>query len=366
MRARNWHLQVTASPPALPEPLSQRELKRLSDAARREYATQVRHGLRARTLTSPIHDRVAQQMTRALESALLEPCGARTILSLSAPYTAGKSTMVKRWAQEFHRTWLAEWPVEDDTDAAAGELPRWSPKPGHLADVIPVNYTTLLADSRATDLYAQLFAFTKPDEDVDPGGKVRVIVERAIQALAIHGTRMVIIDDAHMLRTTSKTGRATLDAIKHLNTELGELGGVLVLVGANLTGGDVLEDEQIRGRLAQHSFDAYEIDTDAGRRHWQRFLKTCEATLLPYLSGNGEGDFATKNSTYIWVRTQGFVSDAARLLIEATAGALTEGRARVNRSGLGQISLSQRAQDGERDLMRRHRARATTSGKVAG
>lgn len=314
MRARNWHRQATATSAPLPAPLSQRELKQLSDAARREYAAELRHGLRGRPLASPIHDAIGDQMASALESALLEPRGARTVLSLSAPYTAGKSTMVKRWAHGFHRSWLADWPVEDEPDAAKGELPRWSPKPGYLADVIPVNYTTLLSDSRATDLYAQLFAFTKSDDDIDPGGRVRMIVERAVQALALHGTRMVIIDDAHMLRTSSKTGRATLNAVKHLNTELGELGGVLVLVGANLTGGDVLEDEQIRGRLAQHSFDAYEIDTDTGRRNWQRFLKNCEATLLPYLPGNDEGDFAQKHSTYIWVRTQGFVSDTARLL----------------------------------------------------
>jgi hypothetical protein len=302
-------------------------------------------------------------MTAALESALLEPRGARTILSLSAPYTAGKSTMIKRWAHRLHRTWLAEWPVVDEPDADEGALPRWHPQPGYVADVIPVNYTTLLSDSRATDLYAQLFAFTKTDDDLDPGGRVRMIVERAIQALALHGTRVVIIDDAHMLRTTSTTGRATLNAVKHLNTELGELGGVLVLVGANLTGGDVLEDDQIRGRLAQHSFGAYEIDTDAGRRNWQRFLKSCEATLLPYLPGNEEGDFAKKHSTYIWVRTQGFVSDTARLLIDATAQVLAEGRTRLNRTDLGQVVLSQRAQDGERDLTRRRRA--TSAGRRA-
>jgi hypothetical protein len=311
------------------------------------YARRVREGLRRQPLASPIHDAVAEQMTAALQSASLDPPGARTILSLSAPYAAGKSTMIKRWAQGLQRGWIP--------DGDYKELPRWSPSPGILADVIPVNYMTLLADSRGTDLYAQLLSFA----NADSGGAVRTIVQRAVNSMRRHATRLVIIDDAHMLRTASVTGRATLNAVKHLNTELGELGGVLVLVGANLTGGDVLEDEQIRGRLSQHSFDAYEIDSNTGRRDWQRFLKACEEVLLPFLPRNGAGDFAMKHSTYLWVRTTGFVGDASRLLIDATAAALIAGKA-VDRDILGRITLSQRAKDAERDL----RGTRATAGAV--
>jgi hypothetical protein len=337
MDAHLWHRQATRKPPVLPDPLSKSELSHLTEDARVDYTRRLRAGLRRQPLTSPIHDAVAEQMSAALQSASLDPPGARTILSLSAPYAAGKSTIVKRWAQGLHRSWL---PDGDHRD-----LPRWSPSPGILADVIPVNYMTLLADSRGTDLYAQLLSFA----NADAGGAVRTIVQRAVNSMRRHGTRLVIIDDAHMLRTASVTGRATLNAVKHLNTELGELGGVLVLVGANLTGGDVVEDEQIRGRLSQHSFDAYEIDSDSGRRDWQRFLKSCEQTLLPYLPRNQAGDFAMKHSTYLWVRTTGFVGDASRLLIDATAEALIAGKA-VDRDILGRITLSQRAKDAERDL----------------
>ncbi len=353
MDAHLWHRQAPRNPPLLPEPLSKSELAHLTEDARHKYARRVREGLRRQPLSSPIHDAVAEQMTAALQSAGLDPPGARTILSLSAPYAAGKSTMIKRWAHGLHRSWLAEGDHQKD-------LPRWSPSPGILADVIPVNYMTLLADSRGTDLYAQLLSFA----NADAGGAVRTIVQRAVNSMRRHGTRLVIIDDAHMLRTASVTGRATLNAVKHLNTELGELGGVLVLVGANLTGGDVVEDEQIRGRLSQHSFDAYEIDSDTGRRDWQRFLKACEQTLLPYLPNNQAGDFAMKHSTYLWVRTTGFVGDASHLLIDATAEALIAGKA-VDRNILGRITLSQRAKDAERDL-RRTRASAAPVRTAAG
>lgn len=346
MDARLWHRQATRQPPVLPDPLAKSGLANLTEDARRDHARRVREGLRRQPLASPIHDAVAEQMTEALQSASLDPPGARTILSLSAPYSAGKSTMIKRWAQVLHCDWLPEGDHKD--------LPRWSLSPGILADVIPVNYMTLLADSRGTDLYAQILSFA----NADAGGTVRTIVQRAVNSMRRHATRLVIIDDAHMLRTASVTGRATLNAVKHLNTELGELGGVLVLVGANLTGGDVLQDDQIRGRLSQHSFGAYEIDSDAGRRDWQRFLKTCEQTLLPYLPHNQAGDFAMKHSAYLWVRTTGFVGDASRLLIDATAEALIAGKA-VDRDILGNITLSQRAKDAERDLRGKRTAAAT-------
>lgn len=353
MDALNWHRQMMRDAPPLPEPLTRAALRALNDPASNEYATRVRTALRGQVLPSPIHDQLAQQLTATLESVMLEPLGARTILSLSAPFATGKSTLVKTWAQALHRKWVPAGAVPD-------ELPRWHPKPGHEATAVPISYVTLLANSTGVELYAQQLAFA----GWAPGRSVREVVQQAILALRSHGTRLVIIDDAHFLRTTSKSGRATLDAIKHLNTELGELGGALMLVGAELTSGDVLDDAQIRGRLAPHAFEPYEIDTDDGRRAWQSFLKRCEAVLLPYLPHNAPGDLATKHSTFLWVRTQGVIGDAARLLVEATAQSLRERKA-LDRQTLAGIRLSQRAHDGEQAL-RRIPKRPTSRTKVAG
>lgn len=337
MDAAAWHLQAMTPPPALPDRLTSGVLAAMGETARAGYANSFRTSMRGRPITSPIHETVTEQMNAALDSVFLEPPGARTILALSAPFSAGKSTMIKGWAQGLHRSWLAG----SDPD----ELPRWTPTPGISADTVPVSYLTLLSDSRGTDLYAQLLGFANHDA----AGSVRTVVQRAVLAMKSHGTRLVVIDDAHMLRTTSVTGRATLNALKHLNTELGELGGVLVLVGANLAGGDVLADPQIRGRLAQHTFRPYEIDTEAGRRNWQKFLKAAEANLLPYLPDNSPGDFASGLAEYLWIRTTGFIGDASRLLIEGAAHALTIGEP-LARAALDRVVLSQRAQDAQREV----------------
>src|SRR5680860_1251424 len=114
-----WHDQATITPEDPPPPESAASLARMNPTSRAAYAAHLRRVWRGQPITSPVHDRVGTQMTEALESALLEPPGARTIVSLSAPYSSGKSTLVKQWAQGHYRSWTAT--------TGAGGRPRWEP-----------------------------------------------------------------------------------------------------------------------------------------------------------------------------------------------------------------------------------------------
>lgn len=348
MDAELWHHQATAAMVAAPQPVTAADLDAMNSMGRSAYADAVRAALRARRVSSPVHNATATAIDHALESALLEPPGARTILALSAPYTAGKSTLIKNWAQDRYRTWAKP------TGPTA--RPRWTPRPGITADLVPVCYLTLLSESRSKDLYTQILSFV----GYPASGVERTLALRAVKALQTHGVRLVILDDAHMLRATSVTGRATLNAVKHLNTELGEVGGVLMLVGAELTGGDVLSDPQIRGRLSEHTLAPYEVDTATGRAQWQRFLKNCEDLLLPYLPDETVGLFSSRLAGYLWRRTQGYVGDTTRLLIDATATAIEAG-APLDHAILDPMWVSQRAQDAQID----HTTRSKTARRAA-
>lgn len=177
----------------------------------------------------------------------------------------------------------------------------------------------MLSETTANDLYAQTLSFLR----YPLRGVARTLALDAVDALHVHGVRLVVIDDAHMLHTASVTGRATLNAVKHLNTEMGEAGGVLVLAGANLSDGEALADPQIRTRLAEHTLRPYAVDTADGRRQWQHFLRACEQVLLPYLPHAAAGLFASQHAAYLWMRTQGYVGDAAHLLVDAAHAAIT-------------------------------------------
>ena len=338
MDAALWHQQAVAPPVSAPQPISGAELSSLLRGGRSDYASRVRVSLRAQPVASPFHQEVRNQLDHALDSALLEPRGARTMLALSAPYAAGKSTLIKDWAQHRYRQWShtdigARRPVRDAAD-------------GVTADYVPVCYVTLLGDSKAKGLYTQILTFLgHPATGDEP-----TLALRSVNALSVHGVRALVLDDAHMLHSRSVTGRATMDAIKHVNTELGELDGVLILVGADLSTGDVLADPQIRGRLSEHLLAVYGVESGSQRRSWQQFLRNCEDVVLPYLPHDERGVLSSRLATYIWHRSQGFVGDAYRLVIEGTVAALTTDRA-LNRDLLDPVRLSRRAEEAYKDLI---------------
>lgn len=279
---------------------------------------------------------------------MLAPAGARTVIAVSAPFTAGKSTLVKAWAQSLHRHWLG--------DVASDSCPRWAPEPGLMADWVPVVHLSLQSESRSRDLYAQILGFIGNIKAAE-STETRMALQTT-KSFGLHQIRLLIIDDAHMLRTSSITGRATLNAVKHLNTTLGEHGGVLVLVGAHISGGEALSDPQIRGRLSEHTVAPYAIDTPAGRRDWQRLLRGLEEMLSPYLPGEPPGYLARHHAAYLWSRTQGFVGDTATVVIDAATAALATGEP-LGRAHFDAVRLSGRAQD----QTARAEAMATASGQ---
>ena len=72
-----------------------------------------------------------------------------------------------------------------------------------------------------------------------------------------------------------------LDHIKFLNTELGEGAASLVLVGADLVGGELLNDPQINGRSKTFAVAQYEIDEPDEQQVWQRVIRDIENGFFP-------------------------------------------------------------------------------------
>lgn len=329
MDSLDWLAQARRIPPSPPE-----RPRIGAEGELTAYAQAVHDHLRQDLLPSPRHAAVRGALTSDLSLVEGEPRGARSILALSAPFTAGKSSLVKAWAQPMHVGWLG--------DAAPDPLPSWAPEPGYTADLVPVVYVTMMARTNARGLYAAILAFLR--HGTHHKGDITLA---ATEAMRRHGVRLLIVDDAHMLNTAQITGRATLDALKQINTELGELGGTMVLVGANLTGGDALSDPQIRGRLFEHSLVPYRLDGPTEIRDWQDFLTGLEPTLRRFLPDLADGALATELGAAIFKRTQGFVGDVRALLAAATASALHDGRGTLTLADLGGARLSSRARDGE-------------------
>jgi hypothetical protein len=338
MDARLWHQQATAPSIALPSPVPVEVFDELPDAAQDAYWELLSSGLATVVLPSVLARRAATRLTRLVERNTLRPPGAKAIGSVSAPFAVGKSTFVKDWAQAAYRDLLGP--------ACADPRPTWNPEPGVTADWIPHVYITLRAASRIRDvLAALLLTMGYPSE-----GLVRVTTTRVVHAFRQHGVRLLLIDDAHFLDVSNKDSRDMLDFLKYLNTELGELGGTMILIGADLHDSPIYLDPQINSRLERVTLHPYGFGTEEEKRDWQRFLKDAEAVLLPYFDCAPAGVFARDLAGHIWRRTQGYVGDTALLLTEALLAAFDDGSETITTDHLDAVPLSARATAGEVDL----------------
>ena len=268
-------------------------------------------------------------------SSRKSPPGAKWIGSVSAPFAVGKSTFTKAWAHALYRLELGT--------ACSDPRPTWSPEPGVTADWIPQVYITLRTASKIRDVLASLLlTMGYPSE-----GLVRVTTTRVIHAFRQHGVRLLLIDDCHFLDVSNKASRDMLDFLKYLNSELGELGGTMILIGADLQESPLYLDPQINARLDRITLGPYGYGTDDERHLWQRFLKDAEAVLFPYFDCAPPGVFS---------------------LTEALLAAFDDGSDTITTAHLDAVGLSARAAAAEIKLRapaappsKRRKVKATVS-----
>jgi len=340
MDAVLWHRHATTLPPPAPPPAQ------AGTPAPQEYLQAATEHLRATHFAAGALDEVAATLSATVESNGQRPSGSKQILALTAPNAAGKSTLTKRWARARYLEAIGD-------QASSLSLPSWSPRPGYTAHLVPVVYINLIAGSRIKEVNAQILTFLGyPGE-----GLTRVTTTRVVHALGMHRVRLVVVDDAHLLKMNRAGGREVLDYLKFLNTELGELHGTLVLVGAHLDGGPIVTDPQIEARLHLLHLHPFGIETREEQVAWQRFLRDAETILLPYLPGTSAGTLSQEFAAYIWKRTQGYLGDTATLLTDATLHAVAHGTA-LTRADLARVRLSERAEAAEKDWEARSRRKA--------
>ncbi len=341
MDATIWHRQAqrAAQPAPLATPLCPASLTQLSTTELATYAGEVSAGLRAIPLPSGTLSTLSERMAQTVAASNASSPGSKDIIALDAPFAAGKSTFVKGWARKLYRSWVGPM--------LATDRPVWHPEPHLTAAFIPVVYVTLIAGSTVKELNAQILTYLGyPSE-----GLARVTTTRVIAALKAHGVRLIVLDDVHMAKTTSTAGRHTLDYLKFLNSELGELGGTLTLVGAWLERGPILTDPQIHGRLRLFQFQPFSIASTQHQAQWQDVLRNAEQVVLPYLGKAKPGILTSCHAGMLWRRTQGYLGDLAQLVADATVAALMDRSLTLTRDHLAHVNLSARAQSSEADIV---------------
>ena len=344
MDAEIWHQHAASRSPRRPSVYGLERLGAMGSAELRRHLTVRAAWLDSWFLASPQAERMLAGLTSTVRTNATTAPGSKSIVGISAVNTAGKSTLVRRWALALYRDSLGH-------RARQPGMPQWRPQPGLSAREIPVVWLNLQAKTGIKDLnYQMLSYFGYP-----VSGAIRALTTRVAQAVDQHNVKAVVVDDVHLLDMSDRHARDVLDHLKHLTTELGERGATLVMVGADLEDGPILADPQIAGRLRLLTLTPYLINTAGEKAEWQRLLKTAEAELLPLLPGSSAGVFA-RHAGLIWRRTQGYVGDTARLLAAATHEAGLDGTFALTPDHLRAPMLSSRAHAAELRLSPRQAA----------
>jgi hypothetical protein len=338
MDAHDWHLQATTPIPRWPEVASLVEYQKLTAAEQARYSATLSAAMNAAVVVSQPMAAACRVLDDVVTTNLQRPPGAMQMVAVIAPFSSGKSTLIKEWGHPLYRAAIGE--------QVRSDRPTWSPEPGVTADWCPVVYVTLMSSSSIKEVNAQILSFL----GYPPEGLARTTTTRVLLALRMHGVRVVILDDANMLRLKSAQGRAVLDYIKFLNTELGERSnGTVILVGALPEVSAILEDPQIRARLTTLRLGPLNIDTLEERAAWQELLRAAEERPLAYLPGAAPGMFVNRLAQHVWRRTQGYVGEVAKLVAGSVMDAFRTGRNVITSDDLDAIVLSERSIDGQLD-----------------
>lgn len=342
MDSQLWHEYCAHEEPHEPEPLTASQWNKLNGNEREDRIDRLSCWLANVFVPTPEADTISAKMTKAVAHNAYSPPGAKRLQALTGRNFVGKSTLMMRWARERYR----EWTSGSETDEYGRPIFRLSA--GCEADLCPVVWIDLRAAATIKDVAGEVLDFFGLPSD----GATRRVSEEAINAIHRHKARVVIIDDVHLLKTNWKGGRDVLDYVKHLNTRLGKLGVSLILVGANLGGGDLANDPQIASRLRLVHLYASprEVHVTEEMRAWQIIVRHLENRILPHLPRGRPEMLFTKLAQELHDRTQGYLGDVTELVAEATIEAIRDGTYRIQRKHLDRVELSKRAEEEYRDM----------------
>ena len=333
-----WHDYCRTEIPQEPPTLTLAQWRRLCDHARTEQLDRLRRWLEYLYLPTKELTAISAVMTAIVRSNAQSPPGAKDVIVVTGPNVVGKSTLMMRWGRDRYDEWTRS-AAHDEYGRPVVALSE-----DCEADLCPVAWINLPAGAKIKDVDVKILEFYGlPGE-----GVIRHLSERAVRAAARHRTRALIVDDAHLLKTDWKGGRDVLDHVKHLNTELGEIGATLLLVGADLEGGDLVSDPQIAGRLKLQTFPRYGTDDLDEMRSWQAIVRQLEDQVLPHLPAGKPGMLFMQLAGELWFRTQGYLGDLTKLVAAATLGAIEDGTHRILLRHLNAVVLSERAERARR------------------
>lgn len=268
---------------------------------------------------------------------------AQHMLSVSGRSGMGKSTAVQALGRSYDRRWRRQHGRADD------EM------------FVPVVYTAVEPATTPKSLMESLAAFFNlPAYDLSITNRMTVsqIKRAVVEAMERAGTRLVILDEVHNIRSNRQAG---MDAATTMKMFTDEIDATFVIAGIDLDRAELFRGEmglQLDGRRRSHDMRGYaRPNVDDADDPWMLFLDSWEADL-PLLKQKPE--MLRQHASYIWDRTSGSVGSVRALLAGAARAAIVSGDEAVTRKTLDGIKI-----DAHAETERRSQAKARASAKAS-
>lgn len=353
LTSKTFHDEAVAVPPVFPEAVNPTGL---AADERRRLASEVQDALAARLLPSARHAELIQNLAESFASSQRERADSRTILAVSGPWGVGKTGALLDWARRVHLdAVMTEETPQTNRECQPGRYRH----DGGRADHIPLIWAGLRGSQKDSGVYRKILGFVRHGDK----GTVDQLEIAVGEALEDHRPRLLVIDDAHMLRTHQAEGRKTLDSIKGLNDMVSHVGGTMLFIGADLIDGDLLNDPQIAARLERpHELKPYAVGTKPEIAEWQRLIKACEVVVQPYLDTD---KLLMPHARLLWQLSQGRVRDLTRLLTQGTGSAIRAGRSSYIEEDFTRVRLLKHVDDQQQRASRLAAANATRTRRAS-
>ncbi|MEU3401988.1 AAA family ATPase [Streptomyces filamentosus] len=275
------------------------------------------------TLRTPSQEQAKQELRRTLLVNNRHRGTARRGLIVSGPPGAGKSTNLLELGRSFERSEQAK-------------------RPGS-PDYLPVAFVAIPASCTPKGLvmeFARFLGIPVHDRVTES-----TITDAVCQVMVERRTRLVFIDDVHLLNTRTRPGADSSDKVKTLAERIPAtfvLAGVDVETSALLTGP---RGGQLAARFKMLRTAPLPHGTGEQKAQWRKLLGDMEQALR--LRNHRPGTLA-RHADFIHLRTGGVMASLFALVREAAICSILDGTHAVTRRLLAEVVLDTQATEAAR------------------
>jgi len=155
-------------------------------------------------------------------------------------------------------------------------------------------------------------------------------------------TRLVLVDDIHLLDTRTRSGAETSDQIKHLGERIA---ATFVFAGVDVQDSPLLvgpRGQQIAGRFQLLRNDPLPYGTEDQRRIWLELVTDLESALR--LRDHRQGTLP-RQAAYLHRRTAGVMGALVSLIRKTATAAILDGSQRITKRSLEDCELDLRTEE---------------------